>query len=129
LNIEWLSREEAEAAGSLDVRVLLEQTPDHYPEFQSFLEKELQRGGGELFFRGKSGSAYRVGWFKETSFRGMEICLRKKADDQILSSQHVDTDLWLFFEWLIRGVGGDWTLDALRETGSIYKAPGTTKEV
>jgi len=62
LNIDWLDR--AEAAGSLEVRVLLEQTPDHYPEFPSFLAKELKEGGDDLFFRGESGSVYRVGWLK-----------------------------------------------------------------
>ena len=126
MNIDWLDREEA--AGSLEVRVLLEQTPDHYPEFQSFLEKELQKGGGDLFFRGESGSVYHVGWLKEPGLRGIEICIRKKTDHQILTPEQVDTDLWPFFLWLIRGVGGDWTLDALRETGSIYKAPGAQRE-
>lgn len=129
LDIEWLNREEAEAAGSMEVRVLLEQTPEHYPEFQAFLENELQRGGGELFFRGESGSAYRVGWLKDTRLRGIEVCVRKETGDQALGSQHVDADLWLFLEWLVRGVGGDWTLEALRETGAIYNAPGPEKEI
>jgi hypothetical protein len=124
LSIDWLSREEAEDAGSLEVRVLLEQTPDHYPEFQSFLEKELQKGGGHLFFRGTSGSIYRVGWSGEKSLRGIEICVRKTTDHHTLTPERVDTDLWPFFEWLIGGVDGDWTLDALRETGAIYRAPG-----
>jgi len=124
LSIDWLSREKAVEAGSLEARVLLEQTPDHYPEFQSFLEKELQKGGGDLFFRGTSGAVYRVGWLRETSLRGIEICVRKKKDHHILTPEHVDTDLWPFFEWLIGGVDGDWTLAALRETGAIYRAPG-----
>ena len=125
MRIDWLSREKAMEAGSLEARVLLEQTPDHYPEFQSFLKKELQKGGGDLFFRGTSGSVYRVGWSKETSLRGIEICVRKGTDHPILTPEQVDTDLWPFYEWLIGGVDGDWTLDALRETGAIYRAPGT----
>ena len=124
MSIDWLSREEAREAGSLEVRVLLEQIPDHYPEFQSFLEKELQRGGGDLFFRAGSGSVYRLGWSDEKNLKGIEICIRKKTDRHTVLPEQVDTDLWPFLEWLIGGVGGDWTLDALRETGAIYRAPG-----
>ena len=127
-SIDWLKREEAEAAGSSEVRVLLEQKPDHYREFQSYLEKELQTVGDDLFFRGESGSVYRVGWHRGTDLNGIEICLRTKTDQKTLAPEQIDADLWPFMEWLIRGVGGDWTLDALRRTGLIYRAPGVPRE-
>ena len=128
LNIDWLKKEEADAAGSSEVRVLLEQRPGHYPEFQSFLEKERQKCGGDLCFRARSGSVYRVGWSKGTDLGGIEICLRIKTDQQTFTPEHIDVELWPFLEWLIRGVGGDWTLEALRETGLIYRAPGVPRE-
>jgi hypothetical protein len=126
LNIDWLKREDADAAGLSEVRVLLEQKPAHYPEFQAFLEKEL--AGGDLFFRAKSGSVYRVGWHKGTDLSGLEICLRTEADQPTVAPERIDADLWPLMEWLIRGVGGDWTLDALRKTGLIYRAPGVPRE-
>jgi hypothetical protein len=130
MTIQWLSREDAENAGAMEERVLLEQTPNHYPEFEVFLENEFQKRGGELFFRGRSGIVYRVGWLSEANpegLKGIEIRARFGGGNESPVSENIDLDLWPFLEWLIEGVGGEWTLSALRTTGSIYKAPGAAK--
>jgi hypothetical protein len=126
MGIAWITKEEAENLGDKEERVLLEQTPGHYPEFDAFLSGELERGGGALFFRGDSGTAYRVGWADKgpTELGGVEICVRVFEGKPVVAPETIDLDLWPFFEWLVAGVGGEWTLDALRKTGAIYRVPG-----
>ena len=132
MEIEWISHEEAEQAGTQEEQVLIEQTPDHYPEFNALLQHELEHAGGNLFFRGTSGMAYRVGTVKENpeGLRGIEICLRS-ADKggQIISGDVVDRDLWMFLEWLVQKVGMEWTLKVLHKTGAIYRIPGAPERV
>jgi hypothetical protein len=132
MEIEWITHEEADRAGTQDEQVLIEQTPDHYPEFNAFLQRELEHAGGNLFFRGISGMVYRVGTVKEKTegFRGIEICLRSTGrEDQMISGDIVDRDLWGFLEWLVGKVGMEWTLEALRKTGAIYRIPGAPQRV
>ena len=35
----------------------------------------------------------------------------------------VDRDLWAILRWMIEGVGGDWTVRDLEETGRLYRVP------
>jgi hypothetical protein len=126
--IEWVTREEAVRAGTREEQVLIEQSPDHYPEFNAFVQRELERGGGSLFFRGVSGMVYRVGAVAEKpgGLRGVEICVRLGGRGaQRISGDLIDRDLWAFLEWLVEEVDGEWTLEALRKVGAIYRVPGT----
>lgn len=125
--LQWITREEADEQGGTEDQILLEQSPDHYPEFGEFLKRELERGGGDLFFRGRSGNVYRVGRVSPTDrgdLSGIEICARAAHSARTLSGEEIDLDLFPFFEWLIQGVGGEWTLKALHTTAAIYKIPG-----
>jgi len=125
--VQWISKQEAEKVGPREERVLLEQTPGHYPEFEDFLGKELEKKGGRLFFRGVSGAVYSVGWLPEgdpDELRGIEVTIRTATGSSMPSMETIDLDLWPFLEWLIEGTGGEWTLKALRQTGAIYRVPG-----
>ncbi|MBI3736946.1 hypothetical protein HY256_10590 [Candidatus Sumerlaeota bacterium] len=128
--IEWVTREDADQTGTYEEQVLLEQTPDHYPEFAQFLDDAFANAGGALFFRGDSGMVYRVGYLKpgeSRGLRGLAIYTRLIHGNQTVTADLVDNDLWPFLEWLMAGVAKinpEWSLDALRTTGAIYKVPG-----
>lgn len=126
--VEWLSRAEADRAGTREETVLLEQTPDHYPEFGTFIRGRLEETGGNLYFRGPSGLVYRVGQIEDNpeGLRGIEICVRVEEESQTVAPEAdlVDLDLWAFLEWLVPEVGQPWSLDGLRRTGAIYRIPG-----
>lgn len=125
--IEWITREDADRIGTKEAQVIIEQSPDHYPEFNAFVQRELERGGGSLFFRGVSGMVYRVGAVAEKAggLRGVEICVRVAGGGaQRVPDEVIDRDLWAFLEWLIQAVGGEWSLEALRKVGAIYRLPG-----
>ena len=94
--------------------VLREQRPGHYPEFLSALEAKLK--GNSLGFAGSSGAQYRL----RLSHDPHLIIERAEGPGQ---PDTLMTDLWPLLEWLIEEVGGDWKLNALRRTGSIYHAP------
>ncbi len=125
--VDWISADEAAKAGDREEQVLLEQSPDHYPEFGRFIRAEMERAGGQLFFRGKSSTVYSVsnvvvpGASRST---GIQIAMRTTLEGATITQDKVDLDLWPFLEWLVTGAGDDWTRDALRETGSIYRVPG-----
>lgn len=124
--VKWITAEEAAQAGDREEQVLLEQTPDHYPEFGRFLRAEFDRAGGALYFRGASGATYRVAPVVGAAGRpgGIEITARMTRQGATLTQDKVDTDLWPFLEWLVTGAGGEWTRPALRQTGAIYRVPG-----
>lgn len=125
--VNWISGDEAAESGDREEQVLLEQSPDHYPEFGRFIRAEMERAGGHLYFRGESGTVYRVGAVTPkgaTGIGGIEIVMRTTLQGATITQDKVDVDLWPFFEWLVTGAGGEWTRDALRKTGSIYKVPG-----
>ena len=127
MSVEWITKGEAEETDTKEEQVLLEQSVGHYQEFQDFITKELRKNEGRLYFRGKSGSVYAVGLIQQgdpDGLQGMEVCIRTSEGTQKPVSDVIDLDLWAFFEWLIQGVGGEWTLEALQTTGSIYKVPG-----
>jgi hypothetical protein len=98
----------------------------HYPEFRQFLRTEfsldtdpfapppcLQVGGRlyELCFYGRSGSPFPSG-------------LRVDAlapDLEPVGEERIDDDLWTILPWLINGVGGEWTVEALNTTGRLLR--------
>ena len=70
---------------------------------------------------------YRVGAVAEKpgGLCGVEICVRLAGRGvQAVHGEVIDRDLWSFLEWLIGKVGGEWTLEALRRVGAIYRVPG-----
>jgi hypothetical protein len=132
MTITWITAEEATAAGTKEERVLLEQTPDFYLDFNTFLMKEIEETGGDLFFRGPSGMVYRLIRLTDdpSGVQGIAINLRKTAETGVSRNQkEVDRDIWAFLEWLVDGVGGEWSVAAFRKTGAIYKAPGAPERV
>jgi hypothetical protein len=130
--VEWITREEADWVGSQEERVLIEQSPGHYPEFNAFLRRELERAEGGLFFRGASGMVYRVGAVveKRAGLAGIGIyCRSAGGEGHPISADSIDRDIWAFLEWVIQSVGGEWTLEALRKVGAIYRIPGAPERV
>lgn len=125
--IQWITREEARQVGEVEEQVLLEQTPACYPEFGEFLKRELERAGGSLYFKGVSGMVYRLGRLQSREaggLHGIEICVRLSSAGQTLGADSVDLDLWPLMEWIIDGVGGEWSAEALEKVGAVYRIPG-----
>lgn len=125
--LEFISRAEADERGTHEEQILVEQMPGHYPEFYEFLKGQLDAAGGTLYFRGPSMMTYSLGWLPEgdpLQMQGIQICSRMEDPGQTLSHDIIDLDIWALLEWLVQGVGGEWSLDALRKTGAIYKVPG-----
>lgn len=123
MTIELITDRQADVAGRAEERVLLEQRPGFYPEFQAALDELLQARGGRLCFRAPSGGIYVLRPVAGDGPAGVEIGLRK-TDAPPAEPEVVDRDLWAFFEWLMDRVGGEWSSDALRRTGAIYRMPG-----
>jgi len=124
--IEWVDQETADRAGTKEELVLREQAPAHYPEFLNFLNSKLSQDHGNLFFRAPSGNIYVVRLVSDevTPPRHEILILVRKGDDTEIGDENVNQELWPFLEWLLEGVGGEWTVNALRQTASIYRIPG-----
>lgn len=125
MKLQFLTADEVPRAAE-EERVLLEQTPGHYPEFLKFLRREIGRYGGMLVFRAGSGTIYRVGLVpgEAGAPEAIEVCSRMDSAGQTIDTDRVHHDLWPFFEWMIGGVGGEWNVEDLRRTGAIYRIPG-----
>jgi 2-haloacid dehalogenase len=119
--------------GHRAVPLLTEPVLSHYPEFRTFLASTFgldeQRIGApglltvdgrfyELVFLGRSGHAFPSGVEIHALVHGLEPL------DEVVA----DRDLWAILEWLIAGVGGEWTRDALTTTGRIYRVPAVAAE-
>jgi hypothetical protein len=91
----------------------------------------MGKAGGDLFFRGPSGMVYRLERVLDDTggIQGMAIHLLRGEETGAPEQKDVDLDIWAFLEWLVAGVGGEWRIAALRETGAIYKAPGAPARV
>ncbi len=50
-------------------------------------------------------------------------CSLPAPDNGFPDTEATDEDIWRFLEWLIPRVGGEWTLEALKATGKVYKIP------
>jgi hypothetical protein len=100
----------------------------HYPEFREFLSRafglaadpfrapgllRVQDRFYELVFIGYSGRPFPAGVQISALVPGLEP----------LDEQTADRDLWAILQWLIAGVGGEWTADGLAATGRIYRVP------
>ncbi len=107
--------------------VLAEDRLGHYPEFRAFfaarfaLDKLGLTAPGylaapsgtvyELVFIGRSGEAFPA---------GLEIYAIVPALEP-LDDAAVDHDLWAILRWMVDGVGGPWSVDALDATGRLYR--------
>jgi hypothetical protein len=36
-----------------------------------------------------------------------------------------DRDLWSILRWMIEGIGGEWTVNALEATGALFRIPAS----
>ena len=108
------------------VPVLTDPEVAHYPEFKDFLveifelDKDPLGTPGlldvdgrcyELIFVGRSGQPFPAAIEIAALVEGLEP----------MDIEQTDTDLWKIMEWLVQGVGGRWTIEALRTTGKIYR--------
>ena len=109
--------------------VLVEDRIGHYPEFRTFFAKifELDRAGLREpgYLAAPSGTEYAlvfVGRSGEPFPAGVEIHALVPALEP-LDADAVERDLWAILRWMIRGVGGDWTVADLEATGRLYRVP------
>ena len=65
----------------------------------------------ELIFIGRSGQPFPAAIEIAALVEGLEP----------MDTEQTDKDLWKIMEWLVQGVGGRWTIEALRTTGKIYR--------
>ncbi len=113
-------------SGFRSVPVLTDPDVAHYPEFKDFLVKTFELGEDplgapglldvnsrfyELIFVGRSGQEFPAAIEIAALVKGLEP----------MDTEQTDRDLWEIMEWLVEGVGGRWTIDALRTTGKIYR--------
>jgi hypothetical protein len=114
--------------GHRAVPLLSDHDVAHYPEFREFLSRtfnlaaepfgppgllRIQNRFYELVFVGYSGRPFPAGVRISALVPGLEP----------LDESAADLDLWAILQWLIAGVGGEWTADGLTTTGRIYRVP------
>jgi hypothetical protein len=114
--------------GHRSVPVLTEHQVGHYPEFRDYLVVtfDLSRDPFgppglllvhgryyELVFLGRSGQPFPAGVQIDALVPGLEP----------MDEAATDRDLWAILHWLVAGVSGEWTTDALTTTGRIYRIP------
>jgi hypothetical protein len=120
---------EPDLTGTRRAFVLAEHRVGHYPEFRDFFTRifDLDRIGFSrpgyvatpsglvyaLVFIGRSGEAFPA---------GLEIYAIVPALEPF-DDATIDRDLWAILRWMIKGVGGDWTVDDLDATGRLYRVP------
>jgi hypothetical protein len=108
-------------------RVLAEDRLGHYPEFRDFFVRsfDLDRVGLARpgWLRAPSGAAYAlifIGRSGEPFPSGVEIHAVVPALEPLDEAQ-VDRDLWAILQWVVAGVGGVWTVEALQATGQLFR--------
>jgi hypothetical protein len=111
------------------VHVLREDRLAHYPEFRAFFVRmfalddlAMNRPG---YLRGPSGNAYELIFLGRSGERfpsGVEIYALVEALEP-MDETAVDSDLWQILRWMFAGVGGEWSVDTLDETGRLYRIP------
>jgi hypothetical protein len=109
--------------------VLAEDRVGHYPEFRRFFAAtfNLDRDGLKQpgYVTAPSGNCYAlvfIGRSGEPFPAGVKIHALVPALEP-LDEDTVDRDLWAILQWMIAGVGGDWTVRDLEETGRLYRVP------
>jgi hypothetical protein len=111
--------------------VLVEDRLGHYAEFRAFFVRtfDLDRIGlaQPSYVRAPSGSAYTLiflGRSGEPFPSGVEIHAIVPALEP-LDDGIVDRDLWSLLRWVIEGVGGEWTVEAMEATGRLLRIPAS----
>jgi len=109
--------------------VLTEDRIGHYPEFRRFFAEafNLDRDGLKQpgYVAAPSGMSYAlvfIGRSGEPFPAGVEIHALVPALEP-LNEDAVDRDLWAILRWMIEGVGDDWTVHDLEETGRLFRVP------
>jgi hypothetical protein len=109
--------------------VLAEDRIGHYAEFRRFFAAtfDLDRDGLTQpgYLTAPSGNHYAlvfIGRSGEPFPAGVEIHALVPALEP-LDEDTVDRDLWAILSWMIAGVGGDWTVRDLDETGRLFRVP------
>ena len=112
--------------------VLAEDRIGHYPEFRRFFARvfDLDRIGlaEPGYLAAPSGLAYAlvfIGRSGEPWPAGVEIFAIVPALEPI-DEATIDRDLWAILDWMIEGVGGEWTTRDLEATGRLYRIPPAT---
>lgn len=113
------------------VPLLADHDLGHYPQFRTFLARTfglhdnpfgppgLLKVGDRIYevtFVGRSGRPFPDGAEIGALVPGLEP----------LDETTADRDLWAILRWLVDGVGGEWTSQALTTTGRIYRIPAAT---
>jgi hypothetical protein len=111
--------------------VLAEDRLGHYPEFRAFFVRtfDLDRVGLTQpgYLRMPSGAVYTlvfIGRSGEPFPSGVEIHAVVPALEPI-DDTAVDRDLWSILRWMIEGIGGEWTTDAMESTGRLFHIPAS----
>jgi hypothetical protein len=106
---------------------LAEDRIGHYPEFRDFFSRTFgleYKGLAEPgFVCAPSGIVYTlifIGRSGEPFPSGVEINAVVDALEPI-DSETLDRDLWAILRWMIRGVGGAWTVEDFDRTGRLYR--------
>jgi hypothetical protein len=109
--------------------ILAEDRIGHYPEFRTFFADifDLDRVGLREpgYLAAPSGTEYAlvfIGRSGEPFPAGVEIYALVPALEP-LDEQAVDRDLWAILRWMLRGVGGVWTLADLDAAGRLFRIP------
>ncbi len=107
--------------------VLCEDRLGHYPEFRGFFVRsfDLDRIGLARpgYVRMPTGAVYAlifIGRSGEALPSGVEIHAVVPALEPIDDAE-VDRDLWSILRWMIEGIGGEWTTDAMESTGRLFR--------
>ena len=113
------------------VFVLVEERLGHYAGFREALIEAFgltpahADGGEPGYFRAASGREYQVVFTSRSGERfpsGLEIQALVPGFAPV-DPEAIDEDVWRFLEWLIPRVGAEWTLEALKATGKVYRIP------
>jgi hypothetical protein len=109
--------------------VLTEDRIGHYSEFRRFfadafnLDRDgLKQPGHVAAPSGMSYALVFIGRSGEPFPAGVEIHALVGALEP-LDEAAIDRDLWAILRWMIAGVGGDWTVRDLEETGRLFRVP------
>ena len=111
--------------------ILVEDRLGHYAEFRDFFVRSfaLDRVGLTQpgYVQVPSGNVYALiflGRSGEPFPSGLEIHAVVPALEP-LDEAAVDRDLWSILRWMIEGIGGEWTMDALEATGRLFRIPAS----
>ena len=131
MNIEVIAPEAVHTEKVRRVFVMVEERLGHYAGFREALIAAFgltpshADGGSPGNFRAASGREYELVFTSRSGHRfpsGLEINALVPGFDPV-DPEAIDEDIWRFLEWLIPRVGGEWTLEALKATGKVYRIP------